>query len=77
MVRAKFVCQSVTQTKQYDGKIVNTFKFMAVYGGGNASEENKKYWEATPSGTLELACVKEEVKFELGKEYYLDLNLTQ
>ena len=71
-VRAKFVCQSVTQTKQHDGKVVNTFKFMAVYGGQGANEENKKFWEATPSGSVELSCVREEVKFEIGKEYYLD-----
>ena len=72
-VRAKFVCQSVTQTKQYDGRIQNTFKFNAVYGGGSASDENKKFWESTPSGTLELSCIKEEVTFELGQEYYIDI----
>lgn len=74
-VRAKFLCTSMKQTQQYKGTIVNTYEFGAVYGGGSASDENKKYWEATPSGSIMLSCLRSEVQFEIGKEYYIDFLL--
>ncbi len=41
------------------------------------TSENHKFWTSSPSGSLTLGCVNEEaaVKFELGKEYYLDFTL--
>lgn len=46
--------------------------FMAVYNG---SPENKKFWEATPAGSLTLSTVNRAAweQFEEGKEYYLDI----
>ena len=40
------------------------------YPGG--SEENAKFWAATPSGTLKVGTVRAD-HFEVGKDYYLDL----
>lgn len=36
--------------------------------------ENTKFWQASPSGRLELGCINQEAAdaFELGKEYYID-----
>lgn len=73
MVRAKFVVQSITRTKHWDknkGEIIG-IKMMPVTGG---SEENLKFFEATPSGSVDLGTINEEAgrQFELGKAYYLD-----
>jgi hypothetical protein len=45
-----------------------TYRFHAVYSG---SEENKAFWEATPSGDLTLSSAKPGL-FEKDQEYYLD-----
>jgi hypothetical protein len=72
-VRAKFVVGSITRTKHWDANKgeVQTIKLSPVFAG---SEENKKFYEATPTGTIELGTVNEEAAktFELGKEYYVD-----
>lgn len=73
MVRAKFVVTSITRTKHWSPSKgeVQTIQLVPVTNG---SEENKKFYEATPGGRVELATVNEEAAkaFELGKEYYLD-----
>ena len=80
-VRAKFRLNSYT-TELHDcwvdnkpvGKVEKrTLNFTPVYGTG--SEENKAYWDATPSGSLQLGVVNPVAweQFELGREYYLDL----
>lgn len=45
-----------------------------VYGKGDPNHENTKFWQASPSGRLELGTVNPEAwqQFELGKEYYVD-----
>ena len=79
-VRAKFRLNSYT-TELYDkwdgNKSVGllekrTLNFTPVYGTG--SEENKAFWDATPSGSLQLGVVNQAAwsEFELGKTYYLD-----
>jgi hypothetical protein len=73
MVRAKFVVNSVTRTKHWDqnkGEL-QTIKLTPVVTG---SDENKRFYEATPSGSIELGTVNEEAAkhFELGKAYYID-----
>lgn len=70
MVRAKFRCQSVTTSINSYGKQLQTFKFFPVTNG---SEENKRFFDSTPSGNLELGVVNPEVSFDIGSEYYLDL----
>lgn len=72
-VRAKFTVQSVTQTKHWDKSkgYISTIKLQPVTSG---SEENQSFYEATPSGSIELGTVNEAAasQFELGAEYYID-----
>jgi hypothetical protein len=71
-VRAKFVVNTITRQKHWDKSKgeVQTIKMFPVTTGG---EENQKFYEATPSGSLELGVLNEDAAkfFELGKEYYL------
>lgn len=69
-IRCKFECKSVEKYKEYQGKILYNAKFYPVTSG---SEENKKFFEYTPSGNLEVSSISCE-KFEPGKEYYLDIS---
>lgn len=61
----------MTKTKHWNGSenFLFTAKFTPVTSG---SEENKRFYEATPSGTLELSQFKEDL-FEPGKDYYLTI----
>lgn len=47
-------------------------RFIPVYDRGSGGSENEKFWEATPSGVLELNCTKEQF-FEVGKSYFIDI----
>ncbi|HEV3118477.1 MAG TPA: hypothetical protein VGY58_15615 [Gemmataceae bacterium] len=74
--RCKFLCTAVKKMKnQYaygDPKAPSFLyeaAFSCVYGG---SEENKRFFQYTPSGSLTIGVYKEDV-FEPGKEYYLDI----
>lgn len=85
-VRAKFrlnsIERSVYQYSEQDEngkwipkpKEMNTLKFTPVCGNGDPGHENTKFWQASPSGSLELGCVNAEAvqQFELNQEYYLD-----
>jgi hypothetical protein len=77
-VRAKFVCNSITRQKHWDQSKgeTQTIKLTPVTSG---SEENKAFYEATPSGSIEIMTVNEEVakNFELGKSYYVDFTLAE
>lgn len=70
MIRCKFVVSSKTQ-HAYGGEELAA---SPVYQGEEGSE-NAKFWEATPSGTLELSGVKNGSLEGLkpGQEFYLDL----
>jgi hypothetical protein len=61
-VRCKFVCSFK------EGQSVH---FSPVYSG---SEENKKFFQATPGGQISFYTVNESAleQFEQGKEYYVD-----
>lgn len=63
-IRAKFKCISVTNL-EYG----NSVKLEPVQSG---SEENEKFFDMTPWGEMEMGTVNPDVKFEPGKEYYLD-----
>lgn len=72
MTRAKFFLVSKTEYAiQNVGRQSFSLEFQPVYGD---TEENKKFWHATPSGLLKLH-VKPEVAelFEPGKQYYIDI----
>ena len=65
MVKTKFKCTSI---QEYES--VYAYQLNPVYGG----EENRAYWEATPSGSLNLSIIKSKGKlFEVGKEYHVDI----
>jgi hypothetical protein len=68
--RAKFQCTSVTKSKHWDGtgRFIFNAKMTPVTSG---SEENKEFFAATPSGTIELGQFNEEL-FVPGKEYFVD-----
>lgn len=75
-VRAKLQCNSITKqiggtydaSGKYVSGIVYDCKFSVVSSG---SDENKKFFASTPSGSLSLVSVRDDL-FEVGKEYYLD-----
>ena len=72
-VRAKFTCNSITRQQHWDkskGEI-QSIKLAPVTSG---SEENKAFYEATPSGEISLNTLNQAAGnyFELGKEYYID-----
>jgi hypothetical protein len=73
MIRAKFKCNGVTKRTGFNGEeFVYDAKFGAVYGGAEgASEENKKFWAATPAGEISVTSVRCD-QFEPGQEYYVD-----
>ena len=67
--RCKFQCQSVKKMKAYNSpSYVYEASFSAV---ASESEENKHFFEFTPSGSIQLRSYKEDV-FEVGQEYYVD-----
>lgn len=88
MVRAKFKVTMITRhesnksVRNEDGSYssepseVRSIHMSPVYGNGDPAHENTKFWEATPSGHLELGCANLEAAqaFELGKEYYVDFS---
>lgn len=72
--RAKFICHEVAKVMGYGAnKILYSAKFHPVSSG---SEENKSFYAATPSGSIELSTVKED-HFEVGKTYYVDFSIAE
>ncbi len=76
MIRCKFKCVSTTTqegSRQVDGVYQKCLtygaKMQAVYGD---SEDNKKFWDATPGGSLEVYCVN-QMPWVVGGEYYIDI----
>lgn len=69
MVRAKFRCVSETR---YAGTQVK-YEFMPQYD--TSTPEDQRYSKYTPSGELRISVDNPAVKFEVGKDYYLDMTL--
>jgi len=71
-VKAKFVVQSITRSRHWDGKgaELQTIKLSPVTSG---SDENKSFFAATPSGSIELGTVNADAAadFELGGAAYV------
>lgn len=71
-VRAKFKVQSITTSARWSGPgNMGTVKLSPVSGG---SEENKKFYEASPAGSIELGTINEAAlaQFVIGQEFYVD-----
>lgn len=74
-VRCKFRCNSVSKRLDYgyqkptEPKFLFNYEFSAVTDG---SEENKRFFAYTPSGSLNVGALREDL-FEPGKEYYIDI----
>ena len=73
MVRAKFTVNSITRTKHWNANKgeMQTIDLTPVTSG---SEENQRFYEATPAGSIKLSVVNAEVaqEFKFGEEYYVD-----
>jgi hypothetical protein len=87
-IRAKFRCNKITAEEQtiwnnsqgqgsYDRMLIHTVEMVPVSADSDPEHENSKFWDATPTGKLEIGCVPEETVRELkiGQEYYLDITL--
>jgi len=53
---------------------MRTVVLSPVYGNSDPEHENTKFWNATPSGRIELGTINPEAwrAFELGAEVYVD-----
>lgn len=73
MVRAKYTCTSVSKAVNWnlnraEQPFLYGYKFQVVSGN---SPENKEFFASTPSGSLELNAVRDDL-FVPGQDYYLD-----
>lgn len=86
-VRAKFKCNSITITEGsrevknergertgWEPTEMKTITLIPVYSQ-DPNSENRKFWEASPSGELRLGTINQAAsdQFKIGKEYYLDI----
>lgn len=70
MIRCKFVCSETGKRAGWGpNKFLHHAVLMPVTSG---SEENKKFFAATPCGKLEVSSVIQDA-FEVGKEYFIDI----
>jgi hypothetical protein len=67
---------SVRKYKHWDTQKGFLFEaeFQAVWN--DTREENKKFWDTSPLGSLKISTYKEDM-FEVGKAYYLDFTLAK
>lgn len=68
-VRCKFKCTEKKTFVGWGSNLLHGYIFQPVTDG---SEENKKFFAATPTGRLEVGTVLVDA-FEPGKDYYLDI----
>lgn len=70
-VRAKFICNAIKKQKFSKQDVGSATVILSPVTSG--SDENKEFWQYTPSGHLEMNIKNEaaEKYFELGEEYYL------
>lgn len=72
-VRCKCVCNTKSDNG-FNGAVNLTFS--PVYSG---SDENKRFFAATPGGSFQFYTVNKEAadQFEMGKEYYFDISAAE
>ncbi len=72
--RAKFICNEIGKKIGWgENKFLYAAKFSVVMAN---SDENKAFFAATPTGSIEISTVKED-HFEVGKMYYVDFSLAE
>jgi hypothetical protein len=71
--RCKFEVQSITNQGEYTHAVMVPVMCDKT-GEYNVPEENKRFWEATPCGMLELSVTNESfADVKEGDVFYLDL----
>lgn len=72
-VSAKFKVIGIHRRSWSSQQEVQTVELQPVTGGSAASDEDKSFWAATPSGKIELGCLNlaAAAQFDLGKTYYV------
>ncbi len=70
-IRAKFRCLSIT--KKWDTSYVIKLGPVMKNGTSEHFEENKKFWDATPTGECKLTYQGAH-PFEIGAYYYIDMD---
>jgi hypothetical protein len=70
-VKAKFICNTISHSKFNKNDVGSATVTLTPVTCG--SEENKEFWQYTPSGRVEMQIKNEaaEKYFEIGEEYYL------
>lgn len=73
VTRAKFKVESITTRAHWQRDKGHIGQVRLVPVGGD-SEENKRFYEATPAGAIELGTINQEAlaQFEIGREFYVD-----
>ena len=83
-VRCKMVLSSVTKrlSQRYVEKILAVpahYESIYVYDakfsvvtGGSGDDDSQKFWEATPSGQMELTTIK-DMPWTIGEAHYIDI----
>jgi hypothetical protein len=73
MVRAKFICNSVVESK-YQGGSSTKIILNAATAYNSDEADSKTFWDATPAGSLEIQIANKKAVeyFKPGKAYYLD-----
>ena len=69
-------CVKSQGQEKWESCIVHTLKLSPVYANDDPEHENSKFWDATPSGLLELGCIHPDAvrHMEVGKEYFVDIS---
>ena len=69
-IRAKFNVVEIAKYGNCGGTKVTLFPVM------EQCEENKSFWEATPSGKIELHISNHDAEFEFG-DYFIDFTKSE
>lgn len=70
--RAKFECEEVEELNDMDGNVSQqNVRFHPVY---SEAGENRDFWEATPSGAIQMTINNKQAfgEFKKGRQYYVD-----
>jgi len=77
-IRAKFVVSKLSKIRANNSQGQPGFGFEVtmypVAGGPNATEEDKAFWSATPSGEIRMGIINAAAgqQFEPGDAWYVD-----